>query len=188
MSDRRSFTSPQNGPNDLMPRPEDGAEEVSKTERKREAHAAKDLGERLAELDNAQLDTFALSDALQSALREARVITAHGARKRHFQYIGKLMRHHDVAEIEHQLAHIDPDAPHNVRLMHESEQWRTRLLDGGADKVTAFVADYPSTDVQALRQLLRQVAKERVEQKPPRYYRELYRFVRDVLSEASASD
>lgn len=187
MSDRRSFSVPADAPHDLSP-PEEDVGEISKSERKREAHAARDLGERLAELEPSQLANFPLSDALMAALKEARSITAHGARKRHFQYIGKLMRQHEVDEIERQLALVDPDAPHNVRLMHESEQWRTRLLESGPDAVTAFVAANPGTDVQALRQLLRQVAKEQAEQKPPRYYRELYRFVREVLAHSSETD
>lgn len=188
MSDRPFHFSRDSAPAEPMPMDEESIDEVSKTERKREAHAARDLGERLAELTPMQLTDFPLSDALRVALRETSGIRAHGARKRHFQYIGKLMRHHDVAEIERQLALVDPDAPHNVRLMHEGEHWRARLLDEGSDALTDFVAANPHTDVQALRQLLRQVAKERAEQNPPRYYRALYRFIRDVLALASPND
>ncbi len=166
----------------LLNTPVDETAEISKTERKRDAHAARDIGEQLSELTDTQLKTFPLSDTLLAALREARGITAHGARKRHFQYIGKLMRQHDVAAIEQEFARIDPDAPHNIRLQHESERWRDRLLSDENTAVTAFVAAYPNTDVQALRQLVRAVAKERAEQKPPRYFRELFRFVRDTLS------
>ncbi|HUM99783.1 MAG: hypothetical protein B7X12_06820 [Halothiobacillus sp. 20-53-49] len=179
MSDRRFFGAKKAL---LLNTPVVEAAEISKTERKRDAHAARDIGERLSELTETQLKTFPLSETLLASLKEARSITAHGARKRHFQYIGKLMRQHDVVAIEAEFIRIDPDAPHNIRLQHESERWRDRLLSDENTAVTAFIAAYPHSDVQALRQLVRAVAKERAEQKPPRYFRELFRFVRDTLS------
>lgn len=163
--------------------PEETDFEPSKTERKREAHAARDLGAELCVLSDAQLVAFPLSDSLLSAIRESRNVHAHGARKRHLQYIGKLMRQHDVVAIEAELNRIDPDAPENVRLQHESERWRARLLSDDASAVTDFISNYPQVDIQVLRQLLRQVAKERAEHKPPRYFRELFRLLRDTLSQ-----
>lgn len=166
-----------------MNEPDDTEFGPSKTARKREAHAARDLGAELCALTDTQLAAFPLSDSLLSAIRESRHIHAHGARKRHLQYIGKLMRQHDVVAIEAELARIDPDAPHNLRLQHESERWRERLLSDDASAVTDFISAFPHVDIQALRQLLRQVAKERAEQKPPRYFRELFRLVRDTLGQ-----
>ena len=180
MSDRRFFAAKNAHQLDV---PEDSDFEPSKTERKREAHAARDLGAELCVLSDAQLAAFPLSDSLLAAIREYRNIHAHGARKRHLQYIGKLMRQHDVVAIEAELNRIDPDAPQNIRLQHESERWRERLLSDDASAVTDFISTYPQVDIQALRQLLRQVAKERAEQKPPRYFRELFRLVRDTLSQ-----
>ncbi|MDY0146846.1 MAG: ribosome biogenesis factor YjgA [Halothiobacillus sp.] len=185
MSDRRFYAAKkaleQNAHQQDVP--EDADFEPSKTERKREAHAARDLGAELCALSDAQLAAFPLSDSLLAAIGESRNIHAHGARKRHLQYIGKLMRQHDVVAIEAELNRIDPDAPQNIRLQHESERWRERLLSDDAAAVTDFISSHPQVDIQALRQLLRQVAKERAEQKPPRYFRELFRLVRDTLSQ-----
>jgi ribosome-associated protein len=178
MSDRRFFGAKKAL---LLTTPIVETVELSKTERKRDAHAARDIGERLSELTDSQLKTFPLSETLLAALKEARNITAHGARKRHFQYIGKLMRQHDVAAIEAEFERIDPDAPHNIRLQHEAERWRERLLSDESH-LTAFIAAYPHSDVQMLRQLVRAALKERAEQKPPRYFRALFRLVRDTLS------
>jgi ribosome-associated protein len=180
MSDRRFYAAKKAHQLDA---PEDADFEPSKTERKREAHAARDLGAELCVLSDAQLAAFPLSDSLLAAIGESRNIHAHGARKRHLQYIGKLMRQHDVVAIEAELNRIDPDAPQNIRLQHECERWRERLLSDDASAVTDFISTYPHVDIQALRHLLRQVAKERAEQKPPRYFRELFRLVRDTLSQ-----
>lgn len=182
MSDRRFYAAKKAHQLDV---PEDTNFEPSKTERKREAHAARDLGAELCVLSDTQLAAFPLSDSLLAAIGEARNIHAHGARKRHLQYIGKLMRQHDVDAIEAELNRIDPDAPQNIRLQHESERWRARLLSNDASAVTDFISTYPQVDIQALRHLLRQVAKERAEQKPPRYFRELFRLVRDTLSQTN---
>jgi len=184
MSDRRFYAAKKALQLDV---PQDADFEPSKTERKREAHAARDLGGELCALSDAQLEAFPLSDSLLAAIRESRNIHAHGARKRHLQYIGKLMRQHDVAAIEQELNHIAPDAPHNIRLQHESERWRERLLSDDASAVTDFISRYPQVDIQALRQLLRQITKEQAEQKPPRYFRELFRLVRDTLSQVDTS-
>jgi len=72
----------------------------SKSQRKRDAHRAQKLGERLAALREDQLAGLPLDEALLDALAEARRLTGHGARARHFQFIGKLMRHADVDAIE----------------------------------------------------------------------------------------
>lgn len=154
---------------------------VSKSARKREAHAAQDMGERLVELDDAALKRLDLPDNLMVAVRQARTIKARGGRKRQLQYIGKLMRSVDVEEIGKALDELDPASPQAVRLQHDCERWRTRLIEEGAPAVTAFVDAYPDVDVQQLRQLLRQVEKERSGDYPPRYQRELFRWLRDQI-------
>ena len=73
--------------------------EKSKTQVKRELHALQDLGERLAGLPAEQLDRLPLTDPLRKALAEAPKHKTHIARKRHVQYLGKLMRDQDLEAI-----------------------------------------------------------------------------------------
>lgn len=158
---------------------------VSKSARKREAHAAQEMGERLVELDDAALKRLDLPDNLLIAIRQARTIKARGGRKRQLQYIGKLMRSVDFDAIGKALEELDPASPQAVRLQHECERWRAQLIEEGAPAVTAFVDAYPDVDVQQLRQLLRQVEKERSGDYPPRYQRELFRWLRDQIGGAT---
>jgi len=72
----------------------------SKSARKRAAHAAQKLGERLAGMREEELAELPLEDALRAALAEARRLTSRGARARQHQYIGKLMRGADIEAIE----------------------------------------------------------------------------------------
>ena len=75
-------------------------EPPSKSARKRAAHAAQALGERLIGLKEADLARVPLPETLRDAVREARRIKARGGLVRQKQYIGKLMRELDPQPIE----------------------------------------------------------------------------------------
>lgn len=75
-------------------------ERPSKSSRKRAAHAAQALGERLIALKESDLVRLPIPESLLDAVREARRIKARGGLARQKQYIGKLMRDLDTAAIE----------------------------------------------------------------------------------------
>ncbi len=75
----------------------DDSPRPSKSQRKREAHALQALGAQLIALPRAHLVRIALPDALREAVLTVQSIRPHGARMRHVQYIGKLMRQMDPA-------------------------------------------------------------------------------------------
>jgi ribosome-associated protein len=75
-------------------------ERPSKSSRKRAAHAAQALGERLIALKESDLVRLPIPENLLDAVREARRIKARGGLARQKQYIGKLMRDLDTAAIE----------------------------------------------------------------------------------------
>jgi len=104
MSRHRRYT-PAGEWRDSAASPEPGdelqAEEPpSKSARKRAAHAAQALGERLIALKDADLVRLQLPEVLLEAVREARRIKARGGLARQRQYIGKLMRDLDTAPNE----------------------------------------------------------------------------------------
>ena len=76
----------------------DSLDRPSKTQQKAAMHALRDLGSELVELSPGQLKRMDLPEALYAAVRDAQKITAHGARRRQLQYIGKLMRRLDEVE------------------------------------------------------------------------------------------
>jgi len=86
---------------------EPGEEErPSKSARKRAAHAAQALGERLISLKESDLLRLPLPETLLEAVRAARRIKARGGLARQKQYIGKLMRDLDTAQIEEALDNL----------------------------------------------------------------------------------
>lgn len=82
------------------PRNDPEAPQPSKSQRKREATALRELGEQLVKLTPAQLNRVPLPEELLAAVRLARTITQRGGRKRQLQFIGKLMRRLDEAEAD----------------------------------------------------------------------------------------
>jgi len=81
-------------------------ERPSKSARKRAAHAAQALGEQLISLKESDLSRLPLPETLLEAVRAARRIKARGGLARQKQYIGKLMRDLDTAQIEEALANL----------------------------------------------------------------------------------
>ncbi len=156
----------------------------SRTQIKREMEALQELGRRVTELRPDQQAQVPMDDALRSAMEEMRRISSHGARKRHLQYIGKLMRTADADAIREAVERFDSaSAAHNQKF-HALEQWRERLISGGNDALQAYIDEHPAADIQHLRQLVRNAQKERQLQKPPANARKLFQYLREVAEQA----
>jgi len=155
----------------------------SKTQRKKAVHELQDMGEALVELSEAQLAQVEMPDFLRDAVMAARDITAHGARKRQFQYIGKLMRKVDATPIQ---AKLDTwlAQSRGPTLMHKrAEEWRNRLLDeDGA--LSDLLREYPRADTTYLQKLMDATARERETGHPPRSFRLLYQALHALLQKA----
>jgi ribosome-associated protein len=89
-----------------MTESEDGAVDLppSKSSRKRAAHAAQKMGERLSRMRPEEVALLPLTDALHDAIAEARRLTSRAALGRQHQFIGKLMRDIDMDALEAALA------------------------------------------------------------------------------------
>src|SRR3954469_7409847 len=104
----------------------------SKSERKRNAHEAQDLGEELVQLRDLDLKAFELPEALYDAIVEARRLTSRTALVRQRQLIGKLMRGVEVEPIRAALASRGQDAAREKQRFKRVEHWRDRLIAEGA--------------------------------------------------------
>jgi Uncharacterized protein conserved in bacteria len=162
-------------------------DEKSKTRVKKEMHELRVLGEKLVELKPAQLATIPVDGALLKAIQEAPNVTQRSARKRHFQFIGKLMRAADHEAINSAYEKIFEDQHKTVRQHHLIENWRDQLMAGENQALENFIESFPNCDRQHLRQLIRGAQKEaednakRTELKPPVIARKLFKYIRDCL-------
>jgi ribosome-associated protein len=155
---------------------------VSKTRRKRAAHALQELGEELVGLGESQLAQLALPELLLDAVLQARRINKFGALRRQVQYIGRLMRDVDAAAIAAQLEAWKGQSRQSVAYLHQVERWRVRLLDSD-EALSEFVAAHPACDVQRLRALIREARKEQATKGAPRSYRELFQALKASIPE-----
>lgn len=156
--------------------------EISKSQLKRDMHRFQALGETLSNLAPAKWDTLPISELLKNALVESRRITKHEARRRHFQYIGKIMRDEDLDAIQTAVDKLDPSSELHGRLIKQQEQWRSRLLDD-ANGLNDFIEEYPDVDRQQLRNLVRNAQKEMSSEppKPGTNFKKLFQFIRTQM-------
>lgn len=164
----------------------------SKTQLKAEADEKQALGEALLTLRADLMARLSLPDKLLDALKEARRITNFEGRRRQMQFIGKLMRPLDMTPIR---AAIDEQANGSADLtlaLHLAEQWRDRLL-ADDDALSQWLTDYPATDSQQLRALIRQARKDMAKPETPesageaprhgKSYREIFQLVRKAMAQ-----
>lgn len=174
----------------------------SRTELKTQSAELQALGEQLLTL---RADLFAPLDlpaALVDALTELRGIANFEGKRRQSQYVGKLMRKLTHEQIDAVRAALEAQrlgpAADTLRL-HAAEGWRERLLADDA-AVGAWIAQFPATDAQQLRALVRQARKDALPPKAAaaaeakgeaprqgRAFRELFQLVRAALTEAEAN-
>ncbi|GMR16320.1 MAG: ribosome biogenesis factor YjgA [Gammaproteobacteria bacterium] len=154
---------------------------ISKSQKKRDASAAQELGKDLLSLSSEALNTIELPDTLSKALDDARRIKKNSALKRQLQYIGKLMRHMDVEPIREQYLKLTNHYRKDIKEFHLLEKWRDRLLSEGDKALEDLINEMPDTDRQHLRQLIRQSAKETKLNKSPKSAREIFKYLKTLF-------
>ncbi len=169
-----------------------GTDQPSRTELKHASAELQKLGESLLTLRADLMAKLELGDKLADAVSEGKRITSFEGRRRQMQFIGKLMRQADPALLQRVRTalneQIGGSAQENM-MLHEIETWRQRLLESD-DAFSHWVTNYPATDTQQLRTLLRQARKDATAEKPGaparhgRAYREIFQLVRDGLHAA----
>lgn len=159
----------------------DEDEWISKSQRKREAHALQDLGENLMKLGASDFEKIPLDDDLRAAITTARGMKKYGALKRQLQYIGKLMRKIDAEPIQQAYDAVVNHYRDDVKQFHQLENWRDRLLEEGDQALSALLEQYPNADRQHLRQLIRNAQKEKSTNKPPRSAREMFQYLKTLV-------
>jgi ribosome-associated protein len=141
-----------------------GGDEPTKTELKAQSTELQDLGEALLKLRGDLRARLDLPERLEQALEELSRITNFEGKRRQSQFVGKLMRKLDedevqaireALELQRQGANADAAA------LHAAEHWRERLVADDA-AVTEWLSQFPATDTQQLRALVRQARKDHV--------------------------
>ena len=159
----------------------------SKTQLKQQSHELQKLGQALSELSDERLSRLELPERLRDAITEFRRTRSHEGRRRQLQYVGKLMRDVDAGPLREAVAEARLGSARDTLLLHEAERWRDALL-ADDDAMTRWLQAHADCDAQRLRSLVRAARREVAlppEQRNPRSHRELFQFIRPLLSEAS---
>lgn len=186
-----------------------GTTDKSRTDLKKDSDHRQVVGEALIDLRPKLLAGLQLPERLMQALADGKRIHQHGARSRHMQLIGKLMRYLDeetvqAAELALQEQHTGSAS--EAAKIKLAEQWRERLIESD-DAVTEWFASsagQATSDVQAFRSLVRQARKDlskmpapeepvdgeapKLAPKTSKSYKELFQQVRKALGQQAGAN
>ena len=146
---------------------DNGYDGPSKSQLKRDSHALQEMGKQLVEMPDGKLQKFTLPEPLKEAIYEARRLKSREAKRRHLQYIGKLMRISDIDDIQITLDKMDHQSQTYRQHFKSLEDWRDRLISEGQAGIDEFLECYPEADRQKLRNLQRQANRELEFEKSP---------------------
>ena len=157
--------------------------EISKSQRKREAHELLDLAKKLVTMPAALLEKLPMEQHLRHEVEFARNIRSHGARKRQLMTVGKMLRKRDNEELLDAVNNIDQKNRQVNARFHHVEAWRDRLVEGSDRELSELLEQIPAANAQTLRQLMRNAKKELTLNKPPASSRKLFKLLRDMDEE-----
>ena len=142
--------------NEVKNDPPEEIELVSKSQLKRESLNIQNLGKRLVALSPEQLRKIPLDESVLEAIELARKIqNKRSALKRHYQFLGKLLRARDTEKILAALAIIEQSSQTQIKRHHEAERWRDEIIANGNQAIESLLELQAMADRQKLRQLWR---------------------------------
>ncbi|MFP5382815.1 MAG: ribosome biogenesis factor YjgA [Gammaproteobacteria bacterium] len=140
--------------NEIRPLP-DGP--LSKTKVKKQMHELQDFGELLLELPAATLKKLPLDERLQQAIADWKKVRSWEAKRRHIQFIGRILREGNGEEVRAAYEEItDPSRLQRIERLRDA-------LVADDEAVQAFIGEHPDIEVTPFRQMVRSARKEREE-------------------------
>jgi ribosome-associated protein len=155
-------------------------EEKSKSEKKREMTALREIGDRLSGLSPEQLNELEIPGEIQESLNLYRNMKNNGARRRQLKYIGVLLRRVDPEPLKEMISETERAEKGRTAKFHQIESMRESLIEGNDSVIGEIVGIFPDADLRKLRQLVRGARKEKKENKPPKHARALFRYLREL--------
>jgi len=157
--------------------------EISKSQRKREAHELLDLAKKLISMPETRLKKLPMDQDLRHEVDFARSIRSHGARKRQMMTVGKILRKRDNDDLLDAVNNINQKNRQEHARFHHIEAWRDRLIEGNDQDLSELLEQCPAANAQTLRQLIRNAKKEAKLGKPPTAARKLFKLLRETNEE-----
>ena len=163
----------------------------SRGDMRREALGVLELAHSLVEQPAARLMQLPLGDDLLALAIAAQRITAQIARKRQVGFLAKKLRRESdetLEAIRSAMQHDKADSRRDTAALHRIEALRDQLVAEGDTVLNELLVEFPHADRQHLRQLARNAREEKLRNKPPHAYRELFRELRELMQGKSSAE
>lgn len=96
-----------------------------------------------------------------------------------------MLRARDIEPIQTALDKLKNRHNQQISLFHKLEVLRDRLVAEGDNVVPTVLELYPDADRQQLRSLVRNAQKEKAANKPPKAFRQIFQYLRDLAEKQS---
>lgn len=137
----------------------DDEDHITKSQVKRDAEALKELGKELYELPKKKRDKLPLNATLLAAFEEADRISNLNALRRHFQYVGKILRETDVEAIRNAMEALEISPLTHQRNDARLEELIEQLLTAGSKANEKLIQEHAQLNRQQLNQLIRNASR-----------------------------
>ena len=154
----------------------------SKTQLKKEADDVQTLGVEIAQLPKQKITSLSLPDDAKEAIIFYQHIKKNSAKRRQAQYIGKILRGLDLSQVIEELNVIKNISKLRIKLEHEAERWREKLITSPA-ALDEFINQY-QPDISNLNQTISNARKESLADKKSKNYRNLYRLILESIQKS----
>ncbi len=155
-------------------------EAPSRSQLKRESRELQKLGLAFVALGDTIIRESGLPPEIEEALLRLKTISKHEARRRHLQYIGKMMRTFDTTHVREIVEAAEKGHSLKTADFHRIEVLREQLIDGDDDQLQELFDSHPE-EGQRLRQLVLGARREKENGKPPKSTRALFKLLRTLL-------
>lgn len=149
----------------------------SKSQKKREMAELRNLAAKLVDLPHQQIERIPYTDIVES-IEAAKKITKGNAKKRQIQFIAKQLSKVELQPVTDIVDRLDASSAAYVRQFHRLEALREALMTNGRNALDEICVEYPQTDRQHLRQLIRNAISEREAGRGQTHFRKLFQYLK----------
>jgi ribosome-associated protein len=147
----------------------------SKTQLKKEADDIQQFGIEISNLPNHKIKELSLSDEIIEAIIFYKEIKKNSAKRRQAQFLGKLLRDFDLANVTQEMDTLKSFSKLQVKFEHEAELWRDKLINDQS-ALNEYINEF-QPDLTNLNQTINAARKEFQSDKKSKNYRNLYRII-----------
>ena len=156
----------------------------SKSEIKREMHQMQDFAQKLVNLSKHQRSKIPFTEELKADLVLADKIKGkHEALRRHIRHMAKVLCEMDLGPINQALDVMANKHQQETAKFVFLETLRDDLIEQGSTLIEETLSKYETMERQKLRQLVRQAGKEQKAEKPAKYFRELFAYLKEHIGQ-----